>query len=349
MRTKVTIIGLGRVGFKFGLDEMRVRPASHVACYLESKSVDSIALCDSNLDTLTTALCKTDKLEKEIAAYDKYQIMLKEFQPEIVSICSPTPTHAEIACAVASSGSVKAIFLEKPIAQSLQEADAIINACKSNGVRLTVNYTRRWSPLYRDVKSTLLREGLDIETIVGIHPGPLLRTGTHATDLFNWLMIDDPIEAQAIGCGHTNYLGTENLSTEDLNISGVISYGDKEAVLLSGKQKPYVLFEVDIIGSNGRIRVSGNGTKAEYYKVAPSNRYENLNELYEATVQTVYERENPLLRAISEVIERQQFISCTGQEARNALQIALALHYSMTHQRPVKLTDVPLDYKVVSH
>lgn len=69
--------------------------------------------------------------------------------------------------------------------------------------------------------------------------------------------------------------------------------------------------------------------------------------------------ESLLLRAVRETVERAEHklkgelaphSSCSGMDARRALQIALALHKSATEQLTrVYLKDVPKEYMVVSH
>ena len=61
------------------------------------------------------------------ATYSDYREMLATEQLDIVSICTPTRSHAEVAAAVSASG-VKGVFMEKPIARCLREADEMIAA-----------------------------------------------------------------------------------------------------------------------------------------------------------------------------------------------------------------------------
>ena len=202
---RASIIGLGRIGFSFGLEKNRVQPASHVACYLSLPSITDtdVALCDSDPEKLASAkkaLAHTSYKEPNVNYYADVNQMLTEFQPEIVSVCTPTPTHASLVMTVADCLSVKTVFLEKPIAQSLQEADAIIEACERHNIHLAVNYARRWSKVYGDIKHKAILKKPVI--MIGVHPGPLIRTGTHMLDLFNWLA--DPedfcdVDVQAIG------------------------------------------------------------------------------------------------------------------------------------------------------
>lgn len=73
------------------------------------------------------------------ALYADYREMLDKERPEIVSICTWPPLHAEMTIAAAEAG-VKAIICEKPMAISLGEADAMSVACERAGTVLLVSH-----------------------------------------------------------------------------------------------------------------------------------------------------------------------------------------------------------------
>lgn len=87
-------------------------------------------------------LDKFSKRWKVHGLYADYKEMLSREKLNIVSVCTPSGTHSQIAVDAAKSG-VKAIFCEKPIATSVPEARKIVDACKKHGMYLTVNHSRR--------------------------------------------------------------------------------------------------------------------------------------------------------------------------------------------------------------
>lgn len=369
---RAAIVGLGRIGFEFGTEKSRLQPASHLSAYDDISSVDKIALCDTDtakLSQVRLILYSRDDVvppeKKKFSYYSDVNQMLNEFQPEIVSVCTPTPTHAPLMKSVADCQSVKTIFLEKPIAQSLKEADEILLACKANNINLAVNYSRRWSTVYRELYNNI--SPIATLNIVGIHPGPLIRTGSHAIDLFNWLGFN-PLKKQQFEECTVQAFGTPALAeymqeTEDFNINGFIDYGDRSATLIGNATTPQstVLFELDAILKEKRIRITENGSRTEIYENRASKRYTNLNE-YKRIFLTENGEENLLLLAIKELTSLGQklnghgyvcisnSISCTGLDGRRALQVALGLHYSATHgNKQITLNEVPYDYTVRSY
>ena len=63
---------------------------------------------------------------------------------DLVSIATPTETHAEIACLFLEQG--VPVLVEKPLARSVAEADAIIGAAARSGAILAVGHTERFNP-----------------------------------------------------------------------------------------------------------------------------------------------------------------------------------------------------------
>src|SRR5207244_825991 len=69
--------------------------------------------------------------------YADYREMLSRETLDIVSICVPTRAHAEVMIETAASD-VRGVVIEKPIAQSLREADAMIAAADRAGLNVAV-------------------------------------------------------------------------------------------------------------------------------------------------------------------------------------------------------------------
>ena len=79
--------------------------------------------------------------------------MLERDDVDLVDICTPEFLHAEQTIAAAAAG--KHVHCEKPMAASVAEADAMIDACRRAGVRLMVGHSRRFTPRYRQIKAAI--------------------------------------------------------------------------------------------------------------------------------------------------------------------------------------------------
>ncbi len=73
---------------------------------------------------------------------------------DVVSICTPTPTHLEFTRLAASAG--RHVVCEKPIALTVQDAQSMIAVCRTAGVRLYIGHVVRFFPQYRVALETVL-------------------------------------------------------------------------------------------------------------------------------------------------------------------------------------------------
>ncbi len=86
-------------------------------------------------------------------AYGDYAEMLKAEDLEAVIICTPETHHVDPVLQAAERK--LHIFLEKPLARTLEEADTILEACQKANVRLMIGYILRFEPTYVKVKEAL--------------------------------------------------------------------------------------------------------------------------------------------------------------------------------------------------
>uniref|UniRef100_A0A6M3LJL2 Putative oxidoreductase family protein n=1 Tax=viral metagenome TaxID=1070528 RepID=A0A6M3LJL2_9ZZZZ len=347
MTGKAVVIGLGKIGFSFGLDTLRKQPASHLACYSEILPQNMIGVCD--VDEQKLRQIEYDYMPQIGYACQDVEELLGEFEPEIVSIATPTPTHVNIVKDVAKFECVKAIFLEKPIAQNIRDAKEMIQVCKDADIRLSVNYTRRWNPVYQRYV------GESFDMAIGLHPGPIVRTGSHMLDLFN-LYFGKPLHVRAFGGPEENYLEEEY---NDYNINGYVQYAGGSATLISGMHRPNtVLFELDLFSKSRRVRFVDNGDKTFHYRLAPGG-YSDLNEYqvemmirsgHEQIMEHTVNYTTPLMMAIEQTINCIRFPLmnfCSGEAALEALKVALGIHYSAMHgNKRLQLDKLPDAYGV---
>ena len=126
--TGAGIIGAGNIG------------RAHARAYLENRGVCRlVSAADLDYDR-----AKQFAAEFGIEADRDAAHLLAREEIDAVSVCTLEGTHREVATAVARAG--KHILLEKPIAVSLEDADAIIHAAREAGVVLMVGHTKRFDP-----------------------------------------------------------------------------------------------------------------------------------------------------------------------------------------------------------
>lgn len=231
--------------------------------------------------------------------YQDYEKMLHEVKPDIVSVATPTDTHFRIVRNAARFNCVKVIFCEKPISSTIEEAGKMVRTCKEFQVKLGINHTRRWDPAYQRIKRIL--DGKDKAWSVGellafsgrFSGGPL-RDGVHMTDLYNWMKQE---------------------KTELSLLHVLIPYS--------------VVFEVDLWGSEGLIRVLDNGYEIQLWFLVDSQRWSGprgpLRELgCMVHLDETYDFSQAMMNAVDDLVEcasSGKQPDCTGGDGLEALKL----------------------------
>jgi predicted dehydrogenase len=85
--------------------------------------------------------------------YQDFYELFEQHHPDAVLIATPEPFHREPVLAAARAGCH--VFLEKPMATSLEDADAIDQACAAAGVKLMIGYILRFEVAYAMIQSAI--------------------------------------------------------------------------------------------------------------------------------------------------------------------------------------------------
>lgn len=117
-----------------------------------SDVIELVAVADIRTEIAESIGARTGAI-----VYADFRELLTRDDIDAVDICTPEFLHAGQAVAAAEAG--KHILCEKPIAASLTDADAMIDACKRSGVQLMIAHSRRFTPRYRRLHGALRRIG----------------------------------------------------------------------------------------------------------------------------------------------------------------------------------------------
>lgn len=186
---RAAVVGLTGIGARrppAGSGGLR-RPMgrSHVSCYVEHPRTELAAVCDLRSEALDEFRETWPDLSDTAVHADFGELLAKE-RPDIVSVVTGDHVHADLTVAAAESGA-RAVFCEKPIATTLEDADRMIAACERNGVLLSIDHTRRWAPTFFEAQRMVASGALGaVRTLSAEHYGPramMFRNGTHLIDL----------------------------------------------------------------------------------------------------------------------------------------------------------------------
>src|SRR5437762_10789438 len=107
-------------------------------------------------------------------------------RPDLAPLVTPYPLHTEPVLAAIEFGA-RAIFCEKPLATSLEEADQLVAAVSASQVVMCVDYTRRWMPEFVEARRIARSGAIGRLSQIVIHTGGpramLYRSEEHTSEL----------------------------------------------------------------------------------------------------------------------------------------------------------------------
>jgi predicted dehydrogenase len=111
------------------------------------------------------------------------------------------------------------------------------------------------------------------------------------------------------------------------------------ALGLVSLRAPYILFELELQGDKGLVRVSQHRSRVEVWRAEKSHHLAGFQELVKEEFPAVEER-SPILCAVDEIVrclDRGERSVSSGEDGRAALEVALAFHEAQRVGRPVRL------------
>ena len=150
---RIAIVGMGFMG------------KTHLGMYQRFPNAEVVALCDDNIHALNiTNLNAGGNIQavsgeidlSGVRKYTDYDTMLQEGGFDAVDICLPTYLHRNHAINAMCSG--YHVFCEKPMALTLEEAQAMTQAARETGHILHIGQCLRYWPAYAEIKTLIDRQ-----------------------------------------------------------------------------------------------------------------------------------------------------------------------------------------------
>ncbi len=187
---KVAVIGVGSIS------------ECHLDAYVKNPNAELYAICDINPETLKRQ-GERYKIPEERRFLD-YNELLKLEEIDSVSVCTWNSEHAPVTIAALNAG--KNVLCEKPMATSVEDANAMLEAAKKSGKHLQIGFVRRFGNdcalicdlvnegFFGDIyfaKASYLRRNGNPEGWFGDKSrsggGPLYDLGVHVIDLVRYI------------------------------------------------------------------------------------------------------------------------------------------------------------------
>jgi len=334
------LVGAGRVGKVHAQSLTRRLPDSQL-----------VALVDPVPETLRT----TATLFGIENTYESLEKALDKIEFNAVLVTTPTFTHCDLAVMAASRG--KHVFLEKPMALTLEACDTIIEATQNAGVHLQLGFMRRFDPEFRNAAQRIQAGEIGAPMMVkslthgpGLPPpwardlktsnGMLAEVNSHDWDTVRWLMSSNykRVYAEVANFkGGANGVNTPNFYD---NALVNISFENGGLGMISGICPCGYGYDsrVEIYGEKGILQI---GELQGQAVVICTDRDHGL-------VSPIY-RTWPERFAWGYINELEHFIECIqkdtkpevgGEAGRWAVAGVIAATHSFLEKRPVELKEI---------
>ncbi len=250
---KVAVIGLGNMG------------QHHAKAYTKLENVDFIAACDNNLDRFNSI-----QKQENTHYFSNVDQMLEECEIDAVSICVPTFAHYELAKKCIDHN--LAVLVEKPIAESIDQAKKLVQHAKDKNVILTVGHIERFNPAILKLKEYINNGKLgSVHAVQCKRYGPfpkqikdadvLVDVAVHDIDIVQFLIDLDLTESNIF---------THNIHCSDRADYGhlMLKFGENLMVNIHVSWAlPFKHREVEIVGDKGIAIIDCINQSMTYYPV----------------------------------------------------------------------------------
>ncbi|MGJ8657260.1 MAG: Gfo/Idh/MocA family protein [Akkermansiaceae bacterium] len=260
---------------------------------------------------VTRSAASREKLNEELGGgYDLFSDFyeaLEQTKPDAVSISTYPDTHAAFAKAAFAAGCD--VFIEKPLAETVAEAEEIVEAAKTSGKKLVIGYILRHHPSWQKFiemshdlgKPLVMRMNLNQQSsgdMWNTHMNlmssisPIVDCGVHYVDVMCQMTRSKPIRVSGLGARLSNQIP-----------EGKINYGHLQVTFEDGSVGWYeagwgpmmsetAFFVKDVVGPNGCVTI-------EAKDAADEGQSDNVD---------AHTKTNSLRRHFSEIDENNQFV-----------------------------------------
>ena len=257
MPVKVLVVGCGNMG------------RSHAKAYHSMDGFEIVGLVSRGEKSRQEVI---DILGQDYPQFSDYSEALEQTNPDAVSINTYPDTHAEYTKMAFAAGAH--VFLEKPIAETVEEAQEIVNVAKNSNLKLVIGYILRVHPSWmkfievaQDLgKPLVMRMNLNQQSsgknwethkCLMNSMSPIVDCGVHYVDVMCQMTRSRPVRVSAIGA---------RLS-EELN-PGMYNYGQLQVTFDDGSVGWYeagwgpmmseiAFFVKDVVGPKGSVSIAG--------------------------------------------------------------------------------------------
>ncbi|MDR2908513.1 MAG: Gfo/Idh/MocA family oxidoreductase [Oscillospiraceae bacterium] len=340
------LIGCGRIA------------ANHIKAAVKN-GLRIAAVCDV-IPQKAEALLKNRGLDasSSIRRYADYKLMLSQVRPQLVAIATESGKHAKIALDCIGAGA--SLIIEKPMALSIKDADAIIAAGKEKGVKVCACHQNRFNLSVQRLRAALEGGRFGKLSHGAVHVrwsrneayykqapwrgtweedgGALMNQSIHGIDLLRWMLGDDIEEVFAYASNRLH----PYIEAEDIGIA-VVKFKSGATATIEGTTNVYpenLEETLYIFGENGTVKLGGKSLNAidifEFSDKCEAGK--GLEAGFIEETENVYGNGHaPLYKDVISALENDREPYIDAEAGRRALELVLAIYRSAREGRPVRL------------
>ena len=336
MAIRTAVIGTGAMG------------RHHVRLYHDLSESELVAVADCNGEA-AEAIAR----RHGVPFYTDYCAMLDAEEVDAVSICVPTTLHPEVASNAVHRG--VHVLIEKPLAATLREGQALADQASANGVVCLVGHVERYNPAVVELKRRLDEGELGrIFEIVARRKGPfpvrvrdvgvVMDLATHDLDIMWYLTGAEVTRVYAETAQRVHS------SQEDM-LSGLLRFSDGTVGVLDiNWLTPAKIRELSVIGERGMFQVNYLTQDLFFFENAEADdSWDTLSILRGVAegrmVRHVVNKREPLRTELEAYLAtvRGECVPIVGAEdGLRALRQAQAIVRSGLEKRPILLDSGPI-------
>ena len=264
----VAIIGFGNIGFFFSKDKKRKKVWSHYQAFSKNSKTKVVAIVEINF--FKRQLIK--KKFKNVTVFKNIQeLYSSQLRIDIISICTPTITHYKV-LKHSIKLNPKLIICEKPLCSNIYQSKEIVKIIKKKKINLVINHQLRFKKNIILARKLIEKKIIgDIKSINSYYTSKIFNIGTHLIDLLRFIINKNPVSI---------YGFFSKYSSKDPTMSGTLIFKKNIICTINSCTKKFnYIYEIDILGSKGRLKLIDAGEKIELYRYLPSINFAGYKEL----------------------------------------------------------------------
>jgi len=325
--------------------------ANHAHVFTTLPETELVAVCDVSPERAEAMKAETGAK----AAYTRHEDLIADPHVDAVSIATPDFTHTPIILAALAAG--KHVLSEKPLATTLEEANAIADAAARSKAKLMVDFHNRVSPAIVQVREAVASgeigrpvhgsARLSNTTFVPLEmlswasrSSALWFLGSHALDALRFVLADEVKRVYAVS--REGVLASRGVATKDVHLA-ILEFAKGTVVtmenswLLSPDNPQVFDFKLELVGDKGQVqadpshngavrRLTGKGLRyADVLGVAPTGATRVGGFVFEAIARFVDAvlRDAPLLADVADGLAATRALAAIEQSAASGRPVDL--------------------------